>query len=458
MTSSRTICHTVAIAAIGCALGAADARANGRYPATIDVHFSPGDPDIIALQVTWGLLFSGDGGETWQWSCEEAVGFGGVYDPDYAFTPTGLLLATTTSADGLRLTRDRCTWTPAPPPLGDPDGTGARIATFVSQVEVDPIGRIFAAASTATDAQIYRSDDDAVTFAPIANPGPEVDWWETLVAAPTLLGGVDARLYLAGYDLPSAGDKQRVLFRSDDSGVTWSPLPTTDFSFGGDLADLQIAAVSPTDPDVVFARVFQANGQSLGDDLYRSVDAGQTWTRVLQATDDITAVVIRLDGEVIATTRQSGIHRSADGGMTFGAAITGRQIYCMKERADGILFACGLSFQPENFALGSGASVDALTPIMTFADVDEPVPCPAGTVQHDVCEALRWPFMACQFGIPDPEVECGIPPDAGTPDAGAGGDGSRGCCDAGGSGSSALLTLFIALFLRRRKMEVHHAR
>src|SRR5678815_2464803 len=98
MTTSRLQRSTSAGLSLALCLGIAAgvAHANGRFPATIDVHFKPGDPDVIALQVTWGLITSTDGGATWHWSCEEAVGFGGIYDPDYAFTSTGLLLATTT--------------------------------------------------------------------------------------------------------------------------------------------------------------------------------------------------------------------------------------------------------------------------------------------------------------------------------------------------------------------------
>src|SRR5438067_6045344 len=105
------------------------AHANGRFPQTVDVHFEPGDNNTIALAVSWGLITSTDGGATWRWNCEDAVGFAGVYDPDYAFTSTGLLLATTTSPDGMRMTRDRCTWTPAPAPLGPQNGNPA---TFVA--------------------------------------------------------------------------------------------------------------------------------------------------------------------------------------------------------------------------------------------------------------------------------------------------------------------------------------
>lgn len=427
------------------------AQSNGRFPDTIDVHFKPGDHDVFALQATWGLLTTFDAGETFRWSCEEAVGFGGIFDPDYAITPTGLILATTTAREGLRLTRDLCTWAGAPAPLAPPDPDDPQsYATFIAQVEVGPDGVIYAMASTIDDSQLYVSTDDGVSFAPRSAPGGLVTWWETLHAVPL---GETTRLYLAGYDLGKSGAKTRRLFRSDDAGVEWTELPTTDFTFGGDLADLQIAAVSPTDPDLLFARVYQANGRGIGDDVYRSADAGATWTRVHQSGDNVTSVVVRQSGEVLLTTALSGHHASSDGGVTFGPAFsTDLPINCMKERDDGVLFACSKSFPPTGMALGRGPSIPELASIYTFAETCEPVRCADGTVQRDTCELARWPATVQQFGID--ESICGSGgPDAAPPDAGDAEPPKKTCtdCSTGTPGSMLVFGALIALPLVRRR-------
>ncbi len=447
---------SLAAAALAAALLVpAAAHANGRFPDTIDVLFQPGDHDVLALQATWGLIISRDGGTTWRWICEEAVGFAGVYDPDYAFTSTGLLLATTTSADYLRLTRDGCAWTQAPPPLGSTgDGDSP---TFVSQVEVASDGTIYAAASDATDTQLYRSTDDGASFVARSNPDDGHEWWESMVVVPSDPPAPpdQQRLYLTGYDLVGNG-RTFVALRSDDGGQSWTNLPLTAFTFGADgqLTELQIAAVSPTDPDLVFARVYQANGLTIGDDIYRSDDAGASWTRVFQAGDDVTAVLVRGNGDVVLTTRLSGVHVSTNGGVSFGAALESKTMNCLRERDDGVLFACSKSFVPDAMALGRGTTVGDYTSLVTFDAIEEPVVCPPGTAQHDACFAMRWCPTVCQFGIDDPDCPACILVDAGpAPDAGTSTP-PKDCtdCSSGGPAGGGLMCLLAAIpMLRRRK-------
>src|SRR5262247_2867261 len=87
---------------------AAPAFANGRAPATSTINFRQGNDDEIAAGMTFGLLVSHDGGANWDYMCEDAVGYGGMYDPDYAYNATGSLAATT--FDGAKIDRDMCTF------------------------------------------------------------------------------------------------------------------------------------------------------------------------------------------------------------------------------------------------------------------------------------------------------------------------------------------------------------
>lgn len=418
------------------------AHANGRFPQAIDVRLHPTDDEVLGFQVTFGFLISQDGGDHWYWLCEEAVGFAGVYDPDYAFTPSGLLIATTTSAFGLRLTRDLCTWNQAPPALNN---------TFTSQVEVSPDGTIFVAASDPADSQIYVSTDDGASFTVRSNPGLAGDWWETLTIAPSN----PQVIYLAGFRFVDSV-KERFLLRSDDAGVTWAPRPITDFQFGGNGADLQIVSIAPSDPELLYARVFHASGLTIGDDIYRSSDGGMTWTRVFQSKDDITAVVFRGDGTVVLATRSSGLHTSTDG-VAFGPAIGTLQAHCLRER-DGTLFICSNGHQPDYMALGTSTTTDGFTPVFSFEEITGPWSCGAGTTQAEVCEAQRWCGLACQLGVNDqPQCQCLLPIDA----APVAGDNDReppkGCCGAGerSSGAPALLVVVsLALRARRRTARV----
>src|SRR5688572_20857937 len=96
--------------AIGAALSAAPrvGDAHPGVPFTVAVHLDPGDHDVMGLQTSWGFLQTDDGGASWHWMCEDAIGYGGIYHPDFAYTASGRLFATTTSARGLAVTADHC--------------------------------------------------------------------------------------------------------------------------------------------------------------------------------------------------------------------------------------------------------------------------------------------------------------------------------------------------------------
>jgi hypothetical protein len=68
-----------------------------------------------------------------------------------------------------------------------------------------------------------------------------------------------------------------------------------------------------------------------------------------------------------------------------------------------------------------------------------PLACPAGTIQHDVCELQLWPSVKEQFGITDPIVDGAPMPDAST----TGTKKPTGCCESGGS--SGLETAIVVL-------------
>ena len=69
------------------------AQANGRPSAVSTINFKPGDPNEIAAGLTFGMVLSHDGGRTWHWMCEAAAGYGGLWDPDYAYTADGARFA-----------------------------------------------------------------------------------------------------------------------------------------------------------------------------------------------------------------------------------------------------------------------------------------------------------------------------------------------------------------------------
>jgi hypothetical protein len=410
-----------------------DALANGRYPATTSVHGRPADPQSIYLAATFGLLISHDDGAHFYWICEEAIGYGGTFDPKYRIGPTGTLFATT--FNGLSISRDQgCTWAYA---------GGVIAGQWIDAVDVASNGAVWAATSTGgMPNDVFLSHDDGATFASVGLLDDRA-WWKSVVAAP----GDPQRVYVGGYTV--SREPAIVLFyRTDDEGVGWTPLPTDEIALAAAPSFL-FEAVDPKNPDVVYGRSVGVN-PPVGDRLYRSDDAGLHWTSILDTTDSITGFVIRSDGSLLAGTIADGVHLSTDRGMTWTTPAQQPKMACVSERSDGTLLACGANWKPDMFALGRSADGQQWAPVMRFGDITAPLACPAGSVQRDTCEAKKWPSIREQFGIGTPDA--GVPAMS---DGGIAPPEEKGCCDGGAGAASAPLAAAVAMILvgltRRRR-------
>jgi uncharacterized protein (TIGR03382 family) len=440
---------------LGTLVAASVAHANGRAPATSDIHFRPQssvegetvpDQDVLA-GLTFGLVVSHDRGATWHWFCENAVGYGGLYDPDYEWTAKGGILATT--FDGLKLNRDGCTFEATN--LGH---------IFVSRVARGSDSTLYAAAADPTDSSLYASTDDGTTFVRYSSPGAPGTWWQSLEVAPSK----PTRIYLSGYnvitrdpnrvqlgsDSPDYNDgKQLLLYRSDDGGHTFSKLSTQAFRPYSQASTLDIAAISPADPDLVFVRITgERNG--VGDGIYRSDDAGGTWTHVLDTPDSLQAFVARRDGSILTATQfTKSMFRSLDGGKTFEQLPTDLLFSCFTEDPHGRLWACTQNYVV-GFGIGASDDLAHWSKVLHYAEIAGPVACAAGTVQHDKCELQNWCPLGQQFGIPSslcPSASETPPNGPPPPMHGAG------CCEAGGGPGGALAGLLVVLVALRRRRD-----
>jgi MYXO-CTERM domain-containing protein len=414
-------------------------QANGRFPSSVSVNFRPGNPTAIYLGATFGLLLSHDDGEGFYWICEENIGYAGTYDPRYRVASDGTIYATT--FDGLRVSRDGgCSFQTAT--AGRPNTDPGYIAdVWVDGLDVGSDGAVWVTTAEAgRPNDVYRSTDGAASFSPLGLASPVI-WWKGVTVAPENA----ARAYVTGYQVtqtdPDGGTIAPTvhLYRTDDSGQSWTQLSITSFALGTSPL-LLLAAVAPGDGSTLFIRSVRA--ASLGDVLYRSADAGVTWTQVLTTTDTIRDVVVRASGEVLVATVGGGMSRSTDGGVTFESLASAPQAACLGDRG-GTLFACGANWEPDFFTLGRSADASSWSQVLRFVEIKGPLSCPTGTVQRDTCEALQWPPLREQFGIP---------PGGGVDAAGPPRD-SSGCCGAGnGSGPLApALVVIVGVFARRRR-------
>ncbi|HEX6537030.1 MAG TPA: glycosyl hydrolase [Gemmatimonadaceae bacterium] len=116
------------------------------------------------------------------------------------------------------------------------------------------------------------------------------------------------------------------VWKSTDYGRVWTPI--FDDQPTGSIGAI---AVAPSDPDVIYVGTgegLQRPDLSTGDGMYRSTDAGKTWTHLgLRDAQQIAAVVVdprdpnRLFvaalGHPYGPNPERGIFRSTDGGRTF---------------------------------------------------------------------------------------------------------------------------------------------
>jgi len=461
------------------------AGANGRPAGTSTINFQQGNPQHIAAGMTFGFLRSEDGGATWKWMCEKAIGYGGTFDPVYAYSPSGAIFATT--FDSLTVLR--------PPPKGDnctfaatPAGT-----TFVSDDKLGPDGAVYYAAADPADAKIYRSNDDGMTFPVSGSPGVNNDWWDSMMIAPSNA----SRIYLTGYRYKKVcsnnmmtctvqadcgtgntcdSQKVQLLFRSDNGGTSYTALPQTGIALTNQ-STIDVVGVDHTLADTVYIHVnldhLNPDNSTSGDSIYKSTNAGTTWTKILSTSDPFGLVFLaRSNGDLIAATQTMGSQMSTNGGTSWTPLASPPHINCLVENpGDTSVWACTHNYDSpgipgDGYGIMKTTDYATWTGVLRYQDIAGVVQCGADTVQAQQCvnsyqgKPSVWCCLKDQLGITDTSVDC-----TGVNSCAVGGDGGndagntmvtppkKGCCNVGGSGPEALLLAagVGALVWRRRK-------
>src|SRR6266566_5025714 len=117
------------------------------------------------------------------------------------------------------------------------------------------------------------------------------------------------------------------VWKTTDGGLTWTPISDKDFRAGS----IGAIAVAPSDPNVVYVGTGESpirGNVSPGNGVYKSTDAGKTWThvglanagqigaiRVHPANADLVYVAVL--GHAFGPNPDRGLFRSKDGGRTW---------------------------------------------------------------------------------------------------------------------------------------------
>jgi photosystem II stability/assembly factor-like uncharacterized protein len=165
------------------------------------------------------------------------------------------------------------------------DGAGFR-STAIGAIEVPAAdtsvvyvgtGSECIRANVTTGRGVYKSTDAGASWAFLGLPDAGQ------IGAITTHPENPDRVFVAALGHPFRKNEQRGVFRSSDGGETWEKVLYASDSTGA--VDL---AVHPENPDVLYAAMWRAerkpwtilSGNDGGDGLYRSTDGGDTWTKL----------------------------------------------------------------------------------------------------------------------------------------------------------------------------------
>lgn len=415
----------------GAGLGSAGlAQAHGRPLAMMGFSVHPGDPATLLAGTTFGAVLSRDGGATWRWICEEAIGYeGDRFESRVQATPGGTLVAVG-AGSGLRLSVDGgCSWQDALGPEGQGvidlamgTGPGARLWVTTSRYEGDNA--------------VWVSSNDGLRFerTPL----------------------VRERLFLSSIRrLPGAGDRLRVagwwfdppqswLFSSDDGGATWRErrLPIDE--------PVYLSAESPGGD-----RLWLRTNSPERNRVFRLDPEGERAEAVLEVPGVIRGVVESPAGTVWVAAGD-GVHLSRDQGSTFRKLQHPSRYPCLAA-AGGPMIACGsLALDGWNAGVTSDSG-GSWRPLLRFPDISGAMVCPRQSPGSQC--ASYWPDLAAKLGE-DPAIADGGPS---APVADAGVDGgavegrpvrvSGGCelAPGGVTGGGLLWGLATVIALGRRR-------
>src|SRR5215831_3263934 len=112
------------------------------------------------------------------------------------------------------------------------------------------------------------------------------------------------------------------IWKTTNAGVSWFPI-FDQFTNVDSIGAIQVA---PSDPNIVYAGTGDSVGGPSGDGMYKSTDAGKTWTHIgLDETTKINKMVVDpKDPNIVIVSTQGdgqhngrGIYRTTDGGKTW---------------------------------------------------------------------------------------------------------------------------------------------
>jgi photosystem II stability/assembly factor-like uncharacterized protein len=363
------------------------AAANGRFPASNQLVFSPSDTSLMVLRTSYGTLPSHDNGASWGYICEDALGLGttAVEDPSIGLTANNSLIAGVSV--GLNVSTDvGCNWNCidgalSRMPIADiavrPDTPASAVAITRAYVQTD-------SAIDETYSQVFETTDNGATWAPIGTPiDPTV-----IVQTVDVTKGDPNRIYVSG-TRGFGSSKTASLFVSTNKGMTWKEqmLPAAQYDPTSEDS-IYIGAIDPSDADKVYMR---SSGLTTGGRSRLTVVSGAssaqptfTTARIFEveagfageSTGELLGLALSADGsKVYVGTKEDGLWMASASDLKF-TKKRDIVVQCLATRGDE-LWAC--SAEVSGFILGvstdDGATFKSKLPLL--GALTGPIACTA---------------------------------------------------------------------------------
>ena len=358
-------------------LAASSAEANGRFPAAGQIVVDPSDPAHILVRTTYGLLSTRDRGATWDWICEEAVGYSGILDPPVAITADGTVLAGV--FNGLSIARgDSCGWAFVSGELT------SRYVVDVSTEKGTPEASVALSSNGLGNSQfvtrLWESPHNAMTWVQAGVDLPSDFLGLTVDVAPS----DPAHVYASGLIAVGAGEYVGAIARSFDRGQTWEPLPIpeSDATTGPYLA-----AIDPGIPERLYLRVDGEPGR-----LLASSNGGETWDEIFVGAGKLKGFALSPDGTtVLVGGDKDGIWRAASATLDF-EKVSDVAVECLTWFGADV-YACASEFR-DGFTIGVSVDEGAtFTAMHHLPCVRGPLACDPASTVATVCGGA-WPPIA----------------------------------------------------------------
>ncbi|HLY20489.1 MAG TPA: hypothetical protein VKR61_24850 [Bryobacteraceae bacterium] len=158
------------------------------------------------------------------------------------------------------------------------------------------------------------------------------------------------------------------IFKTSNGGVTWAPI--FDDQSNSSIGDI---ALAPSDPSILWVGTGEPNNRqssSWGNGVYKSMDAGRTWTHLgLQETRHIGRVVIHPSdtnivyvaalGHLWGPNKERGVFKTTDGGATWTHSLfinedTGVSDIAMDPQSPNTLYAAAYERRRTVFGFNGG--------------------------------------------------------------------------------------------------------